>query len=159
VQKGSCPWWRPERPRRPSDLLRPKLIGPHLMLYPKFSFDSRGNRAVSRTIFITHSEDDFDALHFALAVMNSSIGHWQISTQSHKYSRGYARIEAATLRKFHVPSPATVPHMLLSSIVDKTKSLIEKYDSELDDKLDKLVSEAFGIEHSWIPNAGNEEDV
>jgi len=82
--KGSLPWWRPERPRVPSSILRPKLVGPHLILFPKFSFDVAGIYCVSRTIFLTHRGDEEIGLWYLLAVLNSSIGHWQIATQSHR---------------------------------------------------------------------------
>jgi len=30
------PWWRPERPRLPAHLLRPKIVSPHLIVMPRF---------------------------------------------------------------------------------------------------------------------------
>lgn len=156
VKRGSIPWWRPERPRLPSALLRPKVVVPHLMLFPKFSIDAKGKYAVSRTIYLTHDTDDQVALWYLLAVLNSKIGHWQIATQSHIYSRGYARIEAATLNNFQLPSPSTIPSNVLQAIVEKVKQLHSEFSREIQGELDELVACQFGLSAELVPSVSME---
>lgn len=158
VKRGSLPWWRPERPRVPSALLRPKVVGPHLMLFPKFSLDVDGNVAVSRTFYLSHDTDDLDALRYLLAVLNSKIGHWQIATQSHKYSRGYARIEAATLCNFHLPAPSAIPSHKLRTIVDRAKQLEACFNPLIQEEIDELVAEQFGVSVESIPSISMERN-
>jgi len=96
VKGNHLMWWRPERPRSPLQLLRPKIVGPHLMLLPKFAVDRGGRFAVSRAPYMYHSSNDWQVLAYVVACLNSTIGHWQLTATSHKYSRGYARLEAKT---------------------------------------------------------------
>ncbi|WP_417737305.1 HsdM family class I SAM-dependent methyltransferase [Rosistilla oblonga] len=158
VRRGDFPWWRPERPRLPSTLLRPKIVGPHLMLFPKFSLDIEGELAVSRTIYISHETDDEDALWYLLAVLNSKIGHWQIATQSHKYSRGYARVEAVTLRNFQLPSPSAIQSSVLRKIVDKTKQLHSEFVQSIQEEIDEMVAEQFDVTVESVPSVSMEKN-
>ncbi|NQU23449.1 MAG: SAM-dependent DNA methyltransferase [Candidatus Nealsonbacteria bacterium] len=151
VQRGDFPWWRPERPRVPSRILRPKIVGPHLMLFPKFAIDFDGEYVVSRTPFISHESNDKKLLWYLLAVLNSSLGHWQIAMQSHKYSRGYARLEAATLRDFKMPQPAAINPRLLSAIVEHSERAISVDSREVDQEIDELVAKAYGVDLSSLP--------
>jgi hypothetical protein len=145
-------WWRPVRPRSPKTLFQPKIVCPHLMLFPRFGLDERGTFAVSHSPFLILKDQiggDLSVLRFFLAVLNSSVGHWQIATQSHKYSRGYARLEVATLKNFRVPSPATVPPRTMNRIQTLVDSLIQNpVDKDCEDELDRLVAEIYGIELS-----------
>lgn len=153
VVRGDFPWWRPERPRTPSEILRPKIVGPHLMLFPKFSVDVNGKYGVSRTTFITHENNDVDLLWYLCAILNSSVGHWQIATQSHKYSRGYARLEAATLRQFRLPDPASQDPLSVSRLVQTAREVASGNDVYA--ALDQLVAAAYGVDLDWIPTVAS----
>ncbi len=110
VIRGDFPWWRPERPRPPTSLLRPKIVSPHLIVMPRFSLDQVGRYAVSRCplMYPRQGGNDVELLRFFVAILNSPISLWQIVQMSHKYSRGYAMLEPKTLKNMRVPGPANV---------------------------------------------------
>jgi hypothetical protein len=152
VRRGQLPWWRPERPRQPKEILRPKIVGPHLMLLPKFSVDVEGKFMVSRSPYLYHSQNDEEMLLLILGFLNSSIGHWQIVTQSHRYSRGYARLEASTLKTFRVPTPASVPPRHTASIIDAVNSMRHgELSSKAGESLDAAVASVYGIDLDRLP--------
>ena len=122
-------WWRPHRPKSPTDMMRPKIISPHLTITPKFSYDQYGRFAVSRTPFIIPKKDSFiseDILYYFLAVLNSSVCFWYISNHSHKYGGGYIMLEVKTLRKTTVPDPSTVPINQMQRIINLVKTRIQQ---------------------------------
>ena len=102
-------WWRPQRLRGPSLLFSAKIVCPHLMFTPRFAADLKGRFVVTRSPFIVaakgYSGGGNDLLKYLIAVLNSAVGFWQISTQSHKYSRQYAMVENKTLSVFRLPDP------------------------------------------------------
>jgi hypothetical protein len=141
-------WWRPLWPRPPRHMLRPKIVSPHLILFPRFALDSEGRYAVSRSPVLLPRDraDDLPLLKYALGVLNSSVGHWQIIRQSHRYSRGYAMLEANTLKNFHLPSPAAVPPQTMNSIQNLVDLLIgNPSDVAAQRELDRLVADVYGV--------------
>ena len=148
VLRGQLQWWEPVRPRSPEVLFRPKIVSPHLVLVPRFSLDSEGKYAVSRTPFIypraAGSEDEL--LLFLVAVLNSPICYWYISTHSHKVSRGYTMLEPKTLKSVPVPDPGVIPgptieHLL--SLVDQR--LNNPRALEVEKEIDKIVANLYGL--------------
>jgi hypothetical protein len=137
VRRGQLLWWQPERPRTPEQIMRPKIVSPHLVIVPRFSLDREGNYAITQAplmypkAVITDDEDllefdgeeleaesedetveagaEDDLLRFFVAVLNSSICYRYIYEQSHKYGGGYAKLEPRTLAKTPVPDPNNVP--------------------------------------------------
>jgi len=88
-------------------------------------------------------------------VMNSAIGHWQLASSSHKYSRGYLMLEVKTLRDFHMPDPASLAAALTRKIVLLVDKLIDAPDDAgAIGELDKLVGEAFGLSPAQMALAG-----
>jgi len=78
--------------------------------------------------------------------MNSAIGHWQLKSSSHKYSRGYLKLELITLRDFHMPDPASLPTTLTRKIVRLVDALIESPDDPKPTaELDGTVAQAFSL--------------
>jgi TaqI-like C-terminal specificity domain len=129
-------------------MLRPKIVSPHISLYPKFALDSVGKYVVSRSPYIYPREqgDELQVLKYILAVLNSGVGHWQIATQSHKFRGGYARLEAATLKSFALPAPATVPPRTMNRIQTLVDGLIsDSSQVALNSELDRIVADLFGI--------------
>ena len=80
-------WWEPMWPRLPRNMMRSKIISPHLVLIPRFSLDREGKYAISRAPLLypkeTGAEDDL--LRFFVAVLNSTPCYWHIATHSHVY--------------------------------------------------------------------------
>lgn len=120
VQRGHLNWWEPVRPRSPEHLMRPKIVSPHLVILPRFCLDSDGRYAVSHGPVIYPSEVavEEDLLRFLVAVLNSAVCYWYISTHSHKYSRGYTMLEVKTLRHAPVPDPSEVPVAAMSHLLN-----------------------------------------
>lgn len=117
VIAGSFPWWRPERPRSPEKLLRPKIMSPHLVLLPRFSLDTTGQYAVTRSpIMLGKRGMEIEMLRYFVAVLNSSVAFWQIANQAHKYRQSYNMLEPNTLRQIRVPDPRSVPASTMSRL-------------------------------------------
>jgi transposase len=144
-------WWEPSRPRDPDELFRPKLLTPHLVILPRFSLDLQGKYAISRAPYLypKASESDLDILKFYLAVLNSTVGAWLLSTHSAKYSRGYARLEVRSLGLIPVPDPAIVQPGDLAAIVRMVNEKLEgNRNQQLDRQIDEAVSDIYGLTHS-----------
>jgi len=152
VQTRNCEWWAPVRPRQPKNMLVPKIVGPHLMLLPKFSLDKTGKYAISHSPLMYPKElaGELDLLHFFLAVLNSSVVYWQISNLSHKYSRGYLMLEPKTLKKIRVPNPASIPPSTMKQIQSLVRRRIVSSAtsgslSSLERTLDNVIADIYGL--------------
>src|SRR5581483_517938 len=160
VRRGQIPWWCPERPRSPDHMFRPKLVSPHLIVAPKFSLDSAGRYAVSHSPFMYPEESgaELDFLRYFLALLNSSVGYWQIVHSSHRYRRGYAMLERKTLRGVRVPDPSTVRMATMKKLQGYVRQLMEEPENgELDRKLDGLAAEVFGLTKSERAEVGMDD--
>ncbi|MDD5010643.1 MAG: N-6 DNA methylase [Phycisphaerae bacterium] len=150
---GNCVWWSPVRPREPQNLFVPKIVSPHLILLPRFSLDSKGLCAVSRSPIIIpkSSEESSELLLYLLAVLNSSVAHWQIANLSHKYNRGYLMLEPKTLKKIKIPNPLELSikqKTELISLVKKRLNTQKEEASTIERKIDELVSEIYKLTSS-----------
>ena len=144
----SNPWWRPVRPRSPKIMLRRKIISPHLVLTPKFSYDSNGCYAVSHCPIIYPIDETYDNelyYYYLLAILNSSISSWQMANICDKYSRGYFMLEPKTLKKIHVPAPDNISSTVMSRIHCLAKELTNAPNVEHEAELDLIVSEIYGL--------------
>jgi len=157
VRKQRLKWWEPERPRSPEKMFVSKIVTPHLVLLPRFGIDADGKYAISRCPYLVpRSETSGQSLlKIVCGVMNSAIGHWQLASSSHKYSRGYLMLEVKTLRDFHMPDPASLAAALTRKIVLLVDKLIDAPDDAgAIGELDKLVGEAFGLSPAQMALAG-----
>jgi hypothetical protein len=157
VVKGSVKWWEPERPRSPALMLVPKVVTPHLVLVPRFGIDAAGKFAVSRSPYlVARSESGGEPfLSLLCAVLNSAVGHWQLASSSHKYSRGYLMLEVKTLRGIRMPEPASLPSQLTRRILRLVDSLARSpSDPSSTGELDRAVGEAFGLSHDQMSVVG-----
>jgi len=146
VRAGSVAWWCPHRPMPVLKMLRPKLVSPHLILIPRFSFDETGKYAVSHSPWLVPKAETMgdELLRYFLAVLNSTVACWQIVQTSHKYSRGYAMLEKKTLRSLAVPNPKDVE----PAVMKKLLNLVEKRLGDpslkpVEAQLDELVSQLY----------------
>jgi len=163
VRRGQVAWWMPERPREPRHLLRPKITTPHLVLVPRFAIDQDGKYAVSHSPFLFPIESgvEEDMLHFFLAVLNSTACFWHITTHSHSYQRGYARLEAATLSQTPVPDPSKVGSSTMRLILRLVEKRLTCTHGEaaraLERELDGLVAGLYGLTADERRGIGMEE--
>lgn len=134
------------RPRSPELIFRPKIVSPHLVLIPRFSLDLDGRYAISRACYIYPKdiEVEKDLLLYLVAVLNSPICHWYVSTHSHRYRHSYTMLEPKTLKTVPVPNPANVS----SSLVERLLSLVKRRlrDSaatSLESEIDNIVAELY----------------
>jgi methylase of polypeptide subunit release factors len=142
-------WWEPMWPRA-ENIARPKIVGPHLMILPKFSTDQRGRYAVTRStvMFARQTGTELDLLKYFTAVLNSAVCFWHVSRHSHTYRKGYVMIEPKTLRGTPVPDPSSLDQRMLREIVASVDTCLEagRRDShETERNLDELISEAYGL--------------
>ena len=151
VLSGDSPWWRPIRPREPRHILRPKIVTPHLVISPRFGIDGEGIFAVSHAPYIVLKEPaGRDELMYLLGVLNSSPCFWLITQSAHRYSRGYSRLEVATLKRTPVPDPARTELSLVREIVRLVGMRLESKNTavEIERELDRRVAEAYGLTKS-----------
>jgi TaqI-like C-terminal specificity domain len=151
VQAGKTPWWRPERPRDPDRMKRPKIIGPHLTLTPRFAIDSKGNFAVSRSPFLIAREmgDELTLLRFFCAILNSSVSSWYIRTYAPKYAHGYNRVEANLLKAFPAPDMSKVDAAEINRIASAVERLQAGRGAQsLDYEIDSSVADLYGFSSS-----------
>ena len=113
-------WWEPTRPRSPDNMMRPKIVTPHLVLVPRFAVDLNGKYGVSRSPLLYPRKTDFerDLLLYFVAILNSTPCYWYVSTHSHVYSNNYAMLEIKTLNRTPVPDPARIDPTVLKRLID-----------------------------------------
>lgn len=160
VKRGDFAWWCPERPREPQNMLRPKIVSPHLIVLPRFSLDANGEYAVSRSplMYPRESGDEIELLQYFLAVLNSSISMWQIVHSSHKYSRGYAMLEPKTLKSIAVPDPSQIDAKTMKRLLSLVRRRLEDpTDSESETRLDHLVADLYRLSGSERRLVGMED--
>lgn len=147
LPKTAAKAWPYLERHRGSELLRPKIIGPHLVLVPRFALDAKGRYAISRApFFITKGEeDDLDLLRFFTGVLNSSVVHWYLGAHAYRFSRGYVMLDPKYLRTVPVPDPSRVAPDLLNRLVSLVQERIDQGDARLEDEIDRLVIEAYGL--------------
>lgn len=151
-------WWQPIRSRDPKTLYSQKIVCPHLMLTPRFALDKSGQFAVTRSPFITPNASTeklgIDFLYYLLAVLNSTVGFWQIAAQSHKYDRQYSMVEVKTLKSFRLPDPQKVPKKKMEKLIDLVKIRMNGYDPETERTIDELVVKLYGLSESDLTLIG-----
>jgi hypothetical protein len=151
VTSGDTPWWKPVRPRDPANLLRPKIVCPHLMLTPRFALDVKGRFAVSHTPFFLAKDgiEEQALLKFFCAVLNSSVCHWYLATYLPKYGRGYNRLEVSSVKSVPVPDPAQVSKSALKELLELVdKSIKDGPSAEIDTRINQLVEKFYGLTNS-----------
>ena len=146
VKERRCAWWCPDQSRPPDRMLRAKIVVPHLILIPAFCLDDKGKYAVSRSPLLYREDDNLDVLRYVLAVLNSSVGYWQIAATSFKYSRGYARLEVKTLRALRIPAPASITPAQMRRIQSSVDKLLrDPSDQSADAELDDIMADVHGL--------------
>ncbi|MCK4374500.1 MAG: N-6 DNA methylase, partial [Candidatus Brocadiae bacterium] len=132
---------------RERELLQPKIVCPNLMLVPRFALDQEGKYVVTRAPFLIPRQRraDTDLLMFFTGVLNSSVAHWYLTTHAHRFSRGYVKVEPATLKNFGVPDPARIPSGDFARIVELVKKRIESRDRRVEGEIDTMVLQAYGL--------------
>jgi tRNA1(Val) A37 N6-methylase TrmN6 len=151
VTTKGVPWWRPSWPREPKNLLRPKIVTPHVVIAPRFALDLSGGYGVSHSPIILAKPSqtaEKDHLKFLLAVLNSSTCFWDITQKSHKYRGGYARLEVSTLKSIAVPDPSTVDRVRLRHILRLVSHRLEVCGAaafSIEQELDIEVANLYGL--------------
>jgi hypothetical protein len=156
LQKYNRAWWEPMWSRPPENMMRPKIVSPHLTLLPRFSLDRNGKYAVSRSPLLYPREDAFEGrvlnerelLRFFLAILNSSTCYWFISQHSHVYRGGYIMLEPKTLASTPAPDPTQVPPMQFRHLIDLVERRLKASEDEtlgLEKEIDNLVAELYRL--------------
>jgi methylase of polypeptide subunit release factors len=152
VKVGATPWWRPERPRPPKLLRRPKIVCPHIVLAPRFGIDLAGRYAVSRTPFLVNErqDDEETVLKFYCAVLNAPVAQWHIRQNAPTFGGGYSRLEANVLRRVPVPSLKDVNYsdlQVVLSFVDKAMDGVFEPDEEREAHI--RILRMYGLTSEW----------
>jgi hypothetical protein len=153
-------WWEPERPRRPEDLLVPKIVSPHLVITPKFGLDEKGKFAVVRSpIIFPKGEPDVSLLKYILAFLNSTAGFWFIERTSNKYSKGYLLLEPKSLKSLPIPNPRSVEPVTRKHLISLVGQRLLAHGTEalkLEQKIDMVVAEIYGLSNDEMRLLGLE---
>ncbi len=162
VIKNKIAWWEPERPREPKNMMRPKIVSPHLVLVPRFSLDRDGRYAISRSPLLYPKEyaAEDDLLRFFVAVLNSTACFWYMATHSHPYQRGYTMLEPKTLKGTPTPDPTqVVPETMrrLLRLVDKRIVASESVALDIEREIDVLVADLYELSSKERRILGMEE--
>lgn len=142
-------WWEPMW-ARPNALGIPKIVAPHLSVVPKFALDERGRYAVTRAPMLMSKDEagGQELLLFFLAVLNSTTCFWYMTTQAHRYERGYIMLEGKTLRQTVVPDPSALSTNQLRGVVKLVRQRLQqssKQDVALEREIDLLVADLYGV--------------
>lgn len=110
VKRGDIEWWCPER-ARPDRMFVPKIVSPELMASPRFGLDAAGKYAVSHSpiMFVGEHPGGLLLLKYVCAVLNSSLGFWQLSKGSTRYDRSFVKILPRNLKRLRLPNPTGLP--------------------------------------------------
>ena len=157
VKSRNCEWWSPVRPRVPESIFRPKIITPYLIMLPRFSLDEKGVYGVSHAPFLCplNTDPENELLKYFLGILNSSIVFWQLSYFSHKYSRGYLKLEVKTLRKLRVPDPALVSPQDIKAIISNVELILSSgYDETIHNEIDDIVASIYSLSEDEKREAG-----
>jgi type I restriction-modification system DNA methylase subunit len=150
VKRGELDWWKPHRPRSPEEMLRPKIVTPHLVIVPRFAIDMHGRYAVSHSPYLYPREKELERefLLYFTAVLNSQACFWYITAHSHVYQRNYAMLEVKTLLKTPVPDPASIESKVLRrliSLVEKRLGTSGELALKIEKKIDAIVADCYGL--------------
>ena len=152
LRSVSDKWWEPIRPRSPKKLLVPKIVGPHLMIVPRYSWDVTGEYAVSRSSYLTPASKwegaEDDLLKFFIAILNSSVAFWFMSSNSPKYRGGYLMVESKNLSELPVPDLTSIePNSLVEilELVNKRMNASSKEALILESQIDSAVNALYGL--------------
>jgi len=159
VKKGDMPWWKPTRPRSPNRMLVPKIVTPHLVFTPKFSFDLTGEYAVARAPYlvlakkyiedVTNIELQEELMLYFTAVLNSRICFWYLCSITPQYSKGYAMLEPKYLNGIPIPDPFKVPKRSYLNLISLVKERIALRDNPeaifVQKRIEELVTDLYGL--------------
>jgi hypothetical protein len=115
------------------------------MLTPRFAVDGRGRFATSHgPILVVKDRGEEDTLlYFLCGVLNSLVANWYIRTYVPSYSKGYSRLEPATLKNVPVPDLAKIDTAKLDRFIE----LVRKGSKDLvvDNELEELAMDFYGL--------------
>ena len=155
VSHSKNPWWLPVRPRAPQNIMRPKIISPHLAILPRFALDREGDIMISHGPFMYPKDGlvENEALRYFVAVLNSKVLFWQIAHASHKYARGYLMLEKKTIEGLLVPNPEDVSPPRMAELQQLVEARLEGHE-ETESSIDAIVSELYGITTNELAELG-----
>lgn len=159
VKKGEIPWWRPMRPRTPSKMLVPKIVTPHLVFTPKFSFDFKGEYAIARAPYLVLAKkylEEFsnfelqeELMLYFTAVLNSRVSFWYLFSITPQYSRGYAMLEPKYLNNIPIPDPFKIPKRIYANLIFLIKERIALKDNSesifVQKKIEEIITTLYGL--------------
>ncbi len=144
-RSASTPWWKPERPREPSRMKRPKVVCPHLMLTPRFAIDIKGRYAVSHgpAMIARDRQEEQTLLPLFCGILNSGVANWYLRTYVPSYSKGYSRVEPATLRDMPVPDLTQISPGKMDRFLDLVRR--SDKDGQTEAEIDELVADFYNL--------------
>lgn len=155
TRSDGTPWWRPYRPRAPERILRPKIVAPHLMLTPRFAVDRLGRFATKHGPFMVtkiSGSDEILLLDFFCAILNSSVSGWYIRSHMPTFSRGYSRLEVATLKELPVPILENLQTFEIENLAMLNRRASKDSSTALE--IDRIVSSMFGLQNEDLQLMG-----
>ena len=143
VRRGNVKWWQPAWPRRPRDMLGPKIVTPEISLVPRFGVDVSGEWVVSHSPLVRVRQDgDNEALFVVAAILNSSVAIWFITSNARKFRDGANKLTVGLLRSVPIPDLSAIRLRVLRTIVSMARELVgssQDLDRNLASELDYMV--------------------
>jgi len=146
--KQNKTWFSPNRPRKPSFMMVPKLLTPHLCITPKFAYDFGGKFAIARSPFICLKQEvndtelsDHDLFYYLLGILHSRLAFWYMSQHSSSYSQGYLMLEKASLENLPIPAPNQILNENLIRFIELVKMRVAVTHFDFHSKMDESINE------------------
>lgn len=141
-------WFELWVPHRPDQWKFPKLVFPDISLYPRFYFDDTGKIVNGNCYWIVATkEEDIDKLFLIQGIANSKLmTKYHDLVFNNKLYSGRRRYFSQYVEKYPLPnfnSPIAREIIKIVKVLNKSES--KEQISELEEKLETKVAEAFGV--------------
>lgn len=148
VTEGGREWWEIWVPQRPALWSHPKIVFPDISEEPRFFLDRTGAVVNGDCYWIPLvSETQLRLGYLMLAVANASVGtrFYDYVCGNRLYS-GRRRYITQYVERFPIPDKTSSESAELMTVVASATSADQSPDRDLDESIDRLVAQAFGVE-------------
>lgn len=143
VLKANREWYEIWVPQDPSAWLNPKVVFPDISSEARFLIDESGAIVDGNCYWIQAKDNNNDILYLIVAVANSSLmkKYHSLAFQNVLYA-GKRRYLTQYVSKYPIPDPTSA---ISRELIDYVKSAIRSGETVDEERVDKLVAQAFNI--------------
>jgi adenine-specific DNA-methyltransferase len=145
VSDGGRHWWEIWVPQRPSAWALPKIVCPDISADPKFFYDTTGAIVNGDCYWITVEEEQLAFLMMAVANSAFGVAYYDAVCGNRLYA-GRRRYITQYVEQFPIPDPNhPASKRVVEVIRELTTAPARERLRELEDSVDRLVRESFGL--------------